>query len=71
MQHPTLSLAEAELLSELLHAALPLAEARALGRPVQPPEGARVLAQLSRWANTHPVHPADLLGVAERLRRAS
>jgi hypothetical protein len=71
MKYPSLSPAEAELLSELLHAALPLAEARALGQPVEPPAGARVLARLSRWANTHPVHPADLLGVAERLRRAS
>jgi hypothetical protein len=71
MKFPPLSPAEAELLSELLHAALPLAEARALGQPVEPPEGARVLARLSRWANAHPVHPADLLGVAERLRRAS
>jgi hypothetical protein len=71
MKYPSLSLAEAELLSELLHAALPLAEARALGQPVDPPEGARVLARLSRWANGHPVHPADLLGVAERLHRAS
>jgi len=71
VKFPPLSPAEAELLSELLHAALPLVEARALGQPVQPPEGARVLAKLSRWANAHPVHPADLLGVAERLRRAS
>ena len=38
MKFPTLSRAEAELLSELLHAALPLAQARALGQPVQPPD---------------------------------
>jgi len=69
LKYPHLSPAEAELLSELLHAALPLAEARALGQPVQPPEGQRVLARLSRWANAHPIHPADLLSVAERLRR--
>ena len=70
MQFKILTPDEAEALSDLLYAALPFAEARDLGEPVAPSNRARVLARLCRWTTAHPIHPADLLGIVERLRRA-
>lgn len=69
MPHAVLKLSpiEAEALAELVHAALPVTFARAHGQPLPPTDRALVLDRLGRWADRLPVHPTDLLAMADRL----
>ena len=70
MSQPHLQPPEAHALAELIYAVLPAAFCRGVGTPLPAADRDRILARLDTWAATLPVHPTELLSLADRLARA-